>query len=101
MPDESADLFLSYWGLHCFRDPAAALAEARRVLRPNGRLVGSSFVKGNDTLRQRLLVRPDTGDFGSVGTQSEVEAWLASAGFEPVELRRSGPMLFFRAALEG
>lgn len=34
LPDDSADLFLSYWGLHCFDDPAAALREAARILKP-------------------------------------------------------------------
>jgi SAM-dependent methyltransferase len=101
MPPDSADLFLSFWGLHCFDDPVAALAEGARVLKPGGRLVGSCFVRGSDTLRQRLLVRPGSGDFGQVGTEPEVEAWLAAAGFEVSSTDRSGPMLFFDARLSG
>lgn len=99
LPADSADLFLSYWGLHCFDDPAAALAEVARVLRPGGRLVGASFVRGRDSLRQRLLVRPGAGDFGRVGTHSEVEAWLTATGFELSKIERSGPMLFFDTRL--
>jgi ubiquinone/menaquinone biosynthesis C-methylase UbiE len=97
LPSASADVFLSFWGLHCFADPAAALSEAARVLVPGGRLVGSAFVRGRDNLRQRLLIRPDFGDFGRVGTQGEVESWLAEACFERVVVERSGPMLFFDA----
>jgi SAM-dependent methyltransferase len=95
LTEGSADLFLSYWGLHCFKDPQGALTEAARVLRPGGRLVGACFVRGEDSLRQRLLVRPGSGDFGQVGTQVEVESWLAAAGFDGSITARSGPMLFF------
>jgi SAM-dependent methyltransferase len=97
LPPASADLFLSFWGLHCFEDPQGALAEAARILKPASRLVGSCFVRGRDTVRQRLLVRPGCGDFGPVGTQPEVESWLAAAGFDVRCTDRSGPMLFFDA----
>lgn len=99
LPVNSTDLFVSFWGLHSFDDPPGALAEAARVLKPEGRLVGASFVAGRDGLRQRLLIRPGLGDFGLVGTQPELEAWLGTAGFELTRLERSGPMLFFDGRL--
>jgi SAM-dependent methyltransferase len=99
LPDSSADLFLSYWGLHCFDDPAAALAEAARVLEPGGRLVGSTFLLGRDILRQRLLVRPGTGDFGNPPTERGLLAALETAGFAAPSISRSGPMSFFEAQL--
>ncbi|MGH3427109.1 MAG: class I SAM-dependent methyltransferase [Terriglobales bacterium] len=101
LPADSAELFLSFWGLHCFEDPPAALAEAARVLKPGARLVGSCFVRGDDSLRQRLLVRAGSGDFGQVGTEPEVAAWLEAAGFEAYKPDRSGPMLFFDARFSG
>jgi hypothetical protein len=48
-------------------------------------------------MRQRLLIRPGLGEFGQVGSQSEVETWLAAAGLDLSTVSRSGPMLFFEA----
>ena len=97
LPSASADLFLSYWGLHCFDDAQGALAEAARVLKPGGRLIGVCFVRGRDSLRQRLLVRSGSGGFGQIGTQIDVEGWLSEAGLSLTTRSRSGPMLFFEA----
>ncbi len=97
LPSASAELLLSYWGLHCFAEPRAATIELARVLKPGGRLVGSSFVRGRDSLRQRLLIRPHTGDFGPLGTQPEIESWLDEAGLNLTSAKRSGPLLFFDA----
>jgi SAM-dependent methyltransferase len=92
----SADLFLSYWGLHCFPDPRGALSEAARVLKPGGRLVGATFVRG-DTLRQRLMLRPNAGDFGPMFTESELLSWLGQLGLSLSGRGRSGLYMFFSA----
>ena len=68
-----------------------------RVLSPGGHLVGATFVRGSDTLRQRLLIRPGSGDFGAVGTDEQVRGWLGEAGFSALATRHSGPMMFFQA----
>lgn len=97
LPDDFADLLFSFWGLHCFPDPAAALLEAARILKPDGRLVGSSFLRGKETLRQRFFIRPNVGDFGPLGTQTEIESWLAAARLDLTNAKPSGPFLFFEA----
>jgi SAM-dependent methyltransferase len=97
--DSSADLFLSYWGLHCFPDPQAAIEEVARVLRPGGRLVGCCFVRGN-SLRQRLQLKPHTTDFGPLCTEPELLDWLAQAALGEVSSHRSGLFMFFDARRE-
>ena len=43
-PDARADLFLSYSGLHMVDEPAQAIAEIARCLKPGGRVVGTTFL---------------------------------------------------------
>jgi SAM-dependent methyltransferase len=47
---------VSFSGLHCLPDPAAAVREITRCLKPGGRLVGDSVVRGAG-LRQDLAIR--------------------------------------------
>ena len=65
IPDESADAVLLLGPLYHLTDPAdrlAALAEAKRVLRPNGLLFASCisrFASALDGLREGLLTDPE------------------------------------------
>jgi SAM-dependent methyltransferase len=94
--DDDADLFLSYFGLHCFPDPAAALHEAARCLRPGGRLVGSTIVRGEREL-DRVRVRPGRGAFGPVGDDADLRRWLTEVGLRSIEVERYGVFAVFRA----
>ena len=96
VPDASVDLFISMWGLHCLPDPAAALHEAARCLKPGGRLIGAMICTG-DGLRQRLLVRPSTGVFGPTGSVADLERWLGEVGFAPAPIEVSGAFAYFDA----
>jgi SAM-dependent methyltransferase len=92
---ESVDLFLSYFGLHCFPNPRRALAEARRCLRDDGVLLGAGVIAGQ-SLRQRLLVKSNRSVFGEVFYDDQLRDWL-EAGFAAVELEVSGALAYFRA----
>ena|ERR1700722_9012613 len=94
LEDCIADLCLSYGGLHCVPDPAAALAEMTRCLRPEGRLVGSTFL-ADGSRRQRLLLRAD--DFGHTGTADDLRQWLRECGLTDIEVDREDGLVVFSA----
>ena len=93
LPFEDArfDLCLCFNSLHCFPDPAAALREIARCLRPGGRLVGDSAFRGAAPRYDRLIdLYRSRGVFGQVGTLADVERWLGDAGFEELDVVPSG-----------
>jgi SAM-dependent methyltransferase len=96
--DGSFDLCVTYTGLHCFPDPAAAIAEMSRVLRPGGELRGTTVVK-HAGVRQDAFVRlmQVGGVFGPSGSLAELESWLAAAGMLDASTRRDGALVYFFA----
>jgi SAM-dependent methyltransferase len=94
--DAGTDLFLSWWGLHCFADPERAVREASRCLKPGGRLRGATFVRGR-RFGDRFRVRPNTGAFGEVGSPEDVQEWLTGAGLSDLDLEVQGVFAYFRA----
>lgn len=96
IPDGCATLFLSYFGLHCFDHPAAAVGEMARCLRPGGRVVGSMITTGHSA-RHRMLVTPSRGGFGPGGTTDDLRGWLRGAGFADPEVRATGLFTYFDA----
>lgn len=93
----TVDLYLSFWGLHCYADPAAALREAVRVLKPSGRLVASAFLREGDGWRQRRVLRSGTGGLGTLGDEARMRGWVEHSGLVVTSGERSGPMFFFEA----
>jgi SAM-dependent methyltransferase len=96
LADASVDLFVSYFGLHCLPDPAVAVHEAARCLRPGGRLVGSTIVCGTRPL-DRIRVRPGVGAYGPVGTAADLREWLAGADLAKISLDVRGVFAYFEA----
>lgn len=97
--DGSFDLVVSFTGLHCFPDPARAVAEMARVLKPGGVLTGSAVLNGSG-LRYEPMHRVGrmAGLLGPGCTGEQVTAWLADQGLADATLRTSGAVGYFRGS---
>lgn len=95
--DGEFDLVVSFTGLHCFPDPARAVVEMARVLRPGGVLTGSAVL--NDTGLQHEPIRRVgrvAGLLGPGATGPEILSWLEAQGIPGPTLERSGAIGYFR-----
>ena len=97
-PDNEFDLCVSFNGLHCMPDPSVAVRELARCLKPSGRLIGDTIVRGAGR-RQDLAITAlrRTGLFGPGGTAADVERWLTDAGLHVDRLEHSGAVTRFAA----
>jgi ubiquinone/menaquinone biosynthesis C-methylase UbiE len=98
LPFEAAgfDLAVCFTSLHCFPDPARAVKEIARVLRPGGRITGSAFLTDAGLRFKPMILAGRLGGLlGPSGTHADLRRWLAWAGFEDVRLDRSGGLTYF------
>jgi SAM-dependent methyltransferase len=100
--DRSFELCITYTGLHCFSNPAAAIAEMARVLKPGGELRGTSVIKRTGPRQDAFvhLMRAG-GVFGPGQTLAELETSLADAGLVKVSTSRNGALAYFTARRRG
>ena len=97
-PDHTYDLVLTFTGLHCFPDPAMAVHELARVLRPGGRIVGSTLTSDAGLRHRPMQVAGRTiGVLGPGGTRAELRRWLEDAGLVDVELTPTGAFTYLTA----
>jgi SAM-dependent methyltransferase len=96
--DNEFDLCVSFNGLHCLPNPPAAVREIARCVKPGGRLVGDSVVRGAG-FRQDLAIGflRRAGVFGVGGTIEELRDWLTDAGLRIDRIQRSGALAHFTA----
>jgi len=96
-PEASFDAVLTRYSAHHWRDVPAALAQARRVLKPDGLLVACDIVSPEepllDTHLQAVELLRDPSHVRDYRV-SEWRAMLAAAGFDP------GPPLASRPRME-
>jgi SAM-dependent methyltransferase len=108
LPDSSADVVISSLVLCTVRDPAAVLAEIRRILTPGGRFSFAEHVvaKQHTPTRwsQRIVRRPWAWVFEGCSCERDLTAVIASAGFSRVDItpyRIHSPLLPFNSHIAG
>jgi SAM-dependent methyltransferase len=99
--DDEFDLCVSFNGLHCLPDPAAAVREIARCVRPGGRFAGDTVVRGAGP-RQDLAIGAlrRAGLFGPGGTAADLDRWLRDAGLAVEKVERSGAVVHFVATVQ-
>jgi ubiquinone/menaquinone biosynthesis C-methylase UbiE/predicted ester cyclase len=90
-PDESFDTVVCTYGLCTIPDDAAAVREARRVLRPGGRILLAEHVRSPNPLVRAVqrALDPLAHRFGGDHLLREPLDHLAAEGFEVEEVNRS------------
>lgn len=96
--DGEFDLCVCFNGLHCVPEPATAVAEIARCLRPGGRLIGEFAVRGQlwraDAYMTGLRA---VGAFGPAGTFADAQRWFTAAGLVIDVLECTGAIAHFDA----
>lgn len=108
LPDQSVDDVISSLVLCSVQDPAAVLAEIRRILRPDGtfRFVEHVVAHSGTATRaaQRLLRRPWAWTFEGCSCERDLEGVIRAAGFSSVDVERyriHTPFLPFNTQIAG
>jgi ArsR family transcriptional regulator len=98
--DGALDAAIFFLVLHYVEDPAAALAEAARALRPGGKLLITDM-----TPHDREEYRRTMGHVWQGFSAEQITGWLEDAGFEgvrhhilPADPAVKGPTLFVASA---
>jgi ubiquinone/menaquinone biosynthesis C-methylase UbiE len=86
LPDGSFDTVILSQSLHHAAKPKEALAESRRLLAADGRiLILDLLAHGEEWMRTRF------GDFWLGFSQADLESWLKESGFADVHVEITGP----------
>lgn len=86
--EQSFDTVLFHQVLHYLDDPASALREALRVLKPGGRVLIADFAP-----HELEFLRTEHAHRRLGFSDREVKTWLSSAGLKPVAAETLAPSM--------
>ncbi|WP_188111175.1 class I SAM-dependent methyltransferase [Nocardioides antri] len=100
--DAEFNLVVSFTGLHCFPDPARAVVEMVRVLKPGGVFTGSALLNDSGIHHEPMRrIGRIAGLLGPGCTGPQLVSWLEAQLMADVVLERSGAMAYFRGIKRG
>ena len=99
LPAGLADTCVLYNALHCFDDPARAVVEVTRCVKPGGEMVGSMLVRRAVGRSDWLLTQDQRpgGMTGPGGDLGDLRGWLEDAALVEIGITRAGAMAVFTA----
>lgn len=93
--DDEFDLVVCFSGLHCLPDPAAAVREMARCVRPGGRVIADVALHGQ--LRRSdafMMFGRRFGVFGPPATLTDARRWFTNAGLTITTQHRAGALVY-------
>lgn len=96
--DGEFDLVVCFSGLHCLSDPAAAVREMARCVRPGGRVIADVALHGQ--LRRCdafMAFGRQFGVFGPSATLSQAYSWFTDAGLTTTAQHQAGALVYIDA----
>ncbi|MFY9488707.1 MAG: methyltransferase domain-containing protein [Solirubrobacterales bacterium] len=95
LDDASVDLLCTFSGLHMIDAPHRAVVEFGRVVKPGGRLIGSSFTGDGSRRQRRLFAAGERRGLAKAPADgATIASWLNAAGFQDVDTRGRGFAVF-------
>lgn len=96
--DSEFDLAVCFSGLHCLPDPAGAVREMARCLRPGGRLIADVALHGQLRRTDAFMAFGRTaGIFGPPTTLTDARHWFTAAGLTITTERQAAALVYIDA----
>ncbi len=95
--NDTADLFVSYSGLHMVEEQERAVQEIARCLKPGGELVGTTFLREGAHRQRMLFALGHRQGHALPPRRDDLRRWLIDAGLEDVEVKPESGFVAFRA----
>jgi SAM-dependent methyltransferase len=94
--DAAADVFVSFSGLHMVDDPARALREVARCIRPGGELLGTTFLREGGRRQRAIFERGAKRGHPVPPAVADLMEMFEAAGVEDVEVEPRRGFAAFR-----